>query len=82
MLCDEAGEILQKWNIDAVPNIFVLDTKGVIRYRFVGNPGQQLDEAIRILLAEATGEEVQELAGGGSALSRFFTALGNSGQQP
>lgn len=47
------GKIIKGWNIQAFPTIYVLDTEGVIRYKFVGVVNKELDEAIDKLLAEA-----------------------------
>ena len=49
------GEISTEWGISGWPTIFVLDSKGVIRYKNVRGP--ELDNAITKLLAEL-GEEV------------------------
>lgn len=45
------GPLATKWNVHGWPTIFVLDSKGVIRYRDVRE--KQMDEAIDALLAEA-----------------------------
>ena len=50
------GPIATKWGVDIWPTIYVIDTKGVIRYKDVR--GEELDEAITELLAEA-GHEVE-----------------------
>jgi hypothetical protein len=44
------GPIARKWNIQGWPTIYVLDAKGVIRYRNVR--GKELDEAVDKLLQE------------------------------
>jgi hypothetical protein len=46
------GPISKKWNIQGWPTIYVLDAKGVIRYRDVRE--KELDEAVDKLLAEQT----------------------------
>jgi thiol-disulfide isomerase/thioredoxin len=51
------GNIIKGWNIQAFPTIFVLDTEGVIRYKFVGAVKKELDEAVDKLLAEANGKK-------------------------
>jgi len=48
------GPISMRWAITAWPTVFVLDHKGVIRYKNVH--GDKLDEAIETLLAEAEAE--------------------------
>ncbi|GAC1312537.1 MAG: hypothetical protein NVSMB14_14390 [Isosphaeraceae bacterium] len=45
-----SGPIASKWNIKGWPTIFVLDSKGVIRYRDVR--GEEMDKAVDELLAE------------------------------
>jgi len=44
------GPIPVKWNIGTWPSSFVIDAKGVIRYKNL--KGDELDEAITKLLAE------------------------------
>lgn len=47
------GNIIKGWNIQAFPTIYVLDPKGVIRYKFVGaDKLNELDNAVEKLLAE------------------------------
>ena len=48
---DQSGPLATKWNIHYWPNIFVLDAKGVIRYRDVRE--KAMDDAVDKLLAEA-----------------------------
>jgi peroxiredoxin len=43
-----SGPIFTDWNIDSWPNIFVIDRKGVIRFRHVRD--RKLDEAVEELL--------------------------------
>ena len=50
------GPIATKWGVKSWPTIYVVDAKGVIRYKNVR--GQELDDAITELLAEA-GHEVE-----------------------
>jgi len=50
------GPIATKWNVHAWPTVFVLDGKGVIRFRDVR--GEQLDRAVDELLKEM-GVEVE-----------------------
>jgi hypothetical protein len=45
-----AGPIAKKWNVHAWPTIFVLDARGVIRYK--GVRGEMMDKAVDTLLAE------------------------------
>ena len=51
-----AGPIVTKWGVTTWPTIYVIDAKGVIRYKNVRN--DDLDQAITKLLAEA-GHEVE-----------------------
>ena len=44
------GPIATKWNVKGWPTIYVLDAKGVIRYK--GVRGKKMDEAVDTLLAE------------------------------
>jgi hypothetical protein len=44
------GPIAKKWNVQGWPTIYVLDHKGVIRFKNVREKG--LDEAVDALLAE------------------------------
>jgi thiol-disulfide isomerase/thioredoxin len=46
------GNIIKGWNVQAFPTIYVLDTKGVIRYKFIGAVTNELDEAVAKLLDE------------------------------
>ena len=44
------GPIASKWNVRGWPTVYVLDAKGVIRYKNVR--GEAMDEAVDELLAE------------------------------
>lgn len=46
-----SGPWATKWNVHGWPTIFVLDAKGVIRYRDVR--GEEMEKAIETLLEEA-----------------------------
>ena len=48
---DTAGPWATKWNVHGWPTIYVLDSKGVIRYRDVR--GKEMEEAILKLIEEA-----------------------------
>ncbi len=52
-----SGPIAGKWNVTAWPTIYVLDARGVIRYRNVR--GEKLDEAVDKLLQEIEGERAK-----------------------
>lgn len=45
------GALATQWNINGWPTIFVIDAKGVIRYRDVRD--QDMEDAVKKLLAEA-----------------------------
>jgi len=47
---DTSGPIASRWNVHAWPTLYVLDHKGVIRYRGVRE--KQMDDAVDKLLAE------------------------------
>ena len=46
------GPISTKWNVRGWPTLYVLDAKGVIRYKSVGANEKALDEMIEKLLTE------------------------------
>jgi thiol-disulfide isomerase/thioredoxin len=48
----KAGELLMTLNVDHFPTIYVLDAKGIIRYKEVR--GEELDKAVEVLLNEMT----------------------------
>jgi hypothetical protein len=50
---DTGGPWASKWNVQGWPTIYVLDAKGVIRYRDVRD--QEMEDAVLKLLAEAKG---------------------------
>jgi hypothetical protein len=45
-----SGPLATKWNVHGWPTIYVLDAKGVIRYRDVRE--EEMDKAVDTLLAE------------------------------
>ena len=46
-----AGPIATSWNLSATPTFYVIDQKGVIRYKWAGPPGEQvLDSALEQLI--------------------------------
>jgi hypothetical protein len=49
------GGLAKTWNVNSWPTIYVLDAKGVIRYRDVRD--QQMEEAVTKLLAELKGQK-------------------------
>jgi hypothetical protein len=55
------GNISSAWNLQGTPTLFVLDHKGVIRYRWLGSPGEHvIDEALNKLVKEAEGNDKKE----------------------
>lgn len=60
------GKIAGEWQNEGVPTIYVLDPRGVIRFRFDGVPqGNSLDEAVEELLEEAKLTLPQDLVAAG-----------------
>jgi hypothetical protein len=50
------GDIATKWNLSATPTFYVLDHKGVIRYKWAGPPGEKIvDAALDKLIKMADG---------------------------
>src|SRR5262245_55603724 len=51
-----AGPLATKWNLSATPTFYVIDHKGVIRYKWAGPPGEEvMDVAIDKLIKAAEG---------------------------
>ena len=49
-----AGPIAKQWCHFATPTMYLLDHEGIIRYKWVGTPGEKnLDRAIEKLIKEA-----------------------------
>ena len=48
------GEITRRWNISAIPVLYVIDAQGVIRHKWIGAPGEAaIDEALEQCLRAA-----------------------------
>ncbi len=45
-----SGPIAKAWNINGWPTIYIIDEKGVIRYKFLGAEPKQLSDALDALL--------------------------------
>jgi thiol-disulfide isomerase/thioredoxin len=45
------GPIAKQWNVRSIPLIFIIDAKGIIRYKDVD--GEEMDRAVEVLLKEA-----------------------------
>ena len=52
-----AGPIATKWNISATPTFYVIDHKGVIRYKWAGAPGAKVLDAALDRLIKAAEED-------------------------
>jgi peroxiredoxin len=49
----DRGAIAEKWPVSGTPTVYVIDARGVIRYKWVGSPGERaIDAAIEKLLGE------------------------------
>ena len=49
----DTGTITTKWNA-ATPGYYIIDAKGVIRHKWVGNPGSKaIDSALETLIRAA-----------------------------
>jgi len=51
-----AGPIATRWNLSATPSFYLLDHKGVIRYKWAGPPGEKVLEAALDKLIKAAEE--------------------------
>lgn len=52
-----AGPIAVKWNLSATPTFYVIDSQGVIRYKWAGAPGEKvMDAALDSLIKAAEGK--------------------------
>lgn len=50
----DTAEIVRQWNLSGTPTYYVLDHRGVIRSKWVGNPAESaLDAALEALIREA-----------------------------
>jgi len=48
------GAIARQWNLSGTPTYYLLDHRGVIRFKWVGNPSEgALEAALESLLREA-----------------------------
>jgi peroxiredoxin len=49
-----SGPIATKWSVQGWPTLYLIDSEGVIRNKWVGSPGDKvLDEAVQTLVAKA-----------------------------
>jgi hypothetical protein len=52
-----AGPIAKQWNLSATPTLYLIDHKGVIRYKWPGIPGEKvIDAALDELIRAAVGK--------------------------
>ncbi len=50
------GAIAARWNLTSTPTLYVLDARGLIRYKWPGGPGHEaIDSALDKLIKEAGG---------------------------
>jgi hypothetical protein len=48
------GPIAKEWQVHGIPALYLLDSQGVIRYKWLGNPGGEvIDKAVEKLVKEA-----------------------------
>ena len=52
------GGVIEDWDVRYYPTIYVLDAKGMIRYKDLR--GEELEKAVNGLLAEKSGEVVTQ----------------------
>jgi len=58
---DGLGVIGSAWNLFGTPTVFVLDHKGVIRYRQTGIPDNKaIDDLLNKLITETEGNDTKE----------------------
>jgi thiol-disulfide isomerase/thioredoxin len=46
------GPITSAWHVEAFPTLFLIDAKGIIRHKFIGQVEFELDSAVNKLLGE------------------------------
>lgn len=52
------GPISTRWNVTGWPTIYLIDAKGIIRYKNIR--GKEMDDAIELLVQEAKAEQAAE----------------------
>jgi hypothetical protein len=57
---DGDGRIARRWKVEQLPTVYVLDARGVVRYRFTAGVGLEraLEQAVQTLLGEVEGQRV------------------------
>jgi hypothetical protein len=52
------GAISSKWNLQGTPTLYLIDHKGIIRYKWLGGPGEKvIDDALAKLIKEAESDK-------------------------
>jgi hypothetical protein len=52
-----SGPIAKEWRVQGIPALYLIDAKGVIRYKWVGSPGEEvIDKAVEKLVKETGGK--------------------------
>ena len=54
------GRIATRWNLTATPTLYVIDARGVIRYKWVGKPGEAVMDAALAKLIEEVESDANE----------------------
>ncbi len=50
------GPIAKRWNLTFTPTVYLIDHQGVIRHKWLGNPGEKvIDAAVERLVTKAEG---------------------------
>lgn len=51
---DDQNTIASKWNVTGTPTLYIIDHRGVIQYKWKGNPGPKaIDAALEELIQQA-----------------------------
>jgi thiol-disulfide isomerase/thioredoxin len=61
MVCEGGltGPLVKAYGVEAFPTLFLIDARGVVRYKYVGDPGSEtLERSIEKLLREADGAKL------------------------
>ncbi|MDA1265602.1 MAG: hypothetical protein O2816_11035 [Planctomycetota bacterium] len=54
---DGGEDVSRLWNSPPTPSFYLLDHEGIIRRKWIGNPGEEaIDAALKKLVREAEGE--------------------------
>jgi hypothetical protein len=56
-----SGPISTEWNVHGWPTLYLIDADGVIRHKFLGNPGDKvMDDFIDALVKKAEGKAAEK----------------------